>query len=122
MWEKEIWIAKRISIETDEYGNDIERFDKPKRYFFNYQPISGNVRLVEYGEERNDVYRTFVDKAYYLGKIKTGDRVYLEDGETLACDLAKLVRNDDEFCKNANYVVKSALPQNLKLKLDFIKR
>ena len=122
MWEKEIWIAKRISIEQDEYGNDIERFDKPKKYMFNYQPISGSLKLQDYGENNDDMFRAYVDKAYYLGKIKRGDRVYLEDDETLVSDLVKLVRNDNEFCQNANYVVKSALPQNLKLKLDFVKR
>ena len=122
MWEKEIWIAKRNKIETNEFGVDIEYFDKPIKYRFNYQPISGNTNLLEYGDKMNDVYRAFVDKNMYLGKIKVGDRVYLEDGEILASELQNLAKTDNQFCEKANYVVRVALPQNLKMRLDFIKR
>lgn len=122
MFEKEIWIAKRNKVETDEFGNDIEFFEKPIRYFFNYQPVSGNTVLLEYGERINDVYRTFVDKKQFLGKIKIGDRVYLEDGETLQNELEEKAENDNQFCEKANYVVKTVLPQNFKVKIDFIKR
>ena len=122
MWEKEIWIAKRIKVETNDFGIDIEYFDKPKKYRFNYQPISGNTDIMEYGEKITDVYRTFIDKAVYLGKIKVGDRVYLEDGEILESELENLVISDNEFCEKANYVVKVVLPQNFKMRLDFIKR
>ena len=122
MWEKEIWIAKRNKIETNEFGVDIEYFDKPIKYRFNYQPISGNTNLLEYGDKMNDVYRAFVDKNMYLGKIKVGDRVYLEDGETLQSDLEDLVDNDNKYCEKANYTVRAVLPQNLKIRVDFIKR
>ena len=96
-WEKELWIARRKKIETNEFGVDVEYFEKPKKYRFNYQPVSGNTNLLEYGERINDVFRTFIDKNY-LGQIKVGDRVYLEDGETLQIDLENLVENDNEFC------------------------
>lgn len=122
MWEKEIWIAKRIKVETNDFGIDIEYFDKPIKYRFNYQPISGNTDIMEYGEKITDVYRTFIDKAVYLGKIRVGDRVYLEDGEILESELENLVISDNEFCEKANYVVKVVLPQNFKMRLDFIKR
>lgn len=120
-WEKELWIARRKKIETNEFGVDVEYFEKPKKYRFNYQPVSGNTNLLEYGERINDVFRTFIDKNY-LGKIRVGDRVYLEDGETLQIDLENLVENDNEFCEKANYSVKVVLPQNLKIRIDFIKR
>lgn len=121
-WEKELWIAKRKKVETNEFGVDVEYFESPKKYRFNYQPISGNTNLLEYGEKIYDVFRTFIDKNVYLGKIKVGDRVYLEDGEVLQSDLEDLVESDNEFCQKANYVVKVVLPQNLKIRVDFIKR
>ena len=84
------------------------------KYKFNYQPISGNTDIMEYGEKITDVYRTFIDKAVYLGKIRVGDRVYLEDGEILESELENLVISDNEFCEKANYEVKVVLPQNFK--------
>ena len=120
-WEKEIWIAKREKVETNEFGVDVEYFSEPKKYRFNYQPVSGNTNLLEYGEKINDVFRAFINREY-LSKIKVGDRVYLEDGEVLQSELEDMVENDNEFCQNANYVVKVVLPQNLKIRVDFIKR
>lgn len=120
-WEKELWIAKRIKIETNDFGVDVEEFEEPKKYRFNYQPVSGNTNLLEYGERINDVFRTFINREY-LGKIKVGDRVYLEDGETLQSDLEDLVDSDNKYCEKANYTVRAVLPQNLKIRVDFIKR
>lgn len=122
MWEKEIWIAKRVKIETDEFGNEIEYFDKPIKYMFNYQPVSGNTSYKEYGEDINKVYRTFVDRAIFQGKIKTGDRVYLSDGELCENELGAIAMKEDEFCNKANYRVLVVLPQNYKMRIDFMKR
>lgn len=120
MWEKELWIAKRV-LTTDNDGNDIETFEKPKKYRMNYQPVSGYLDYMKYGENITNVYRTFVNKNIYQGVIKTGDKVYLSDNDILEKDLESLAMNDDELCKNANYKVEVALPQNLLLKIDFLK-
>ena len=122
MWEKEIWIAKRKSIETNSDGWQIEIFDKPKKYYLNYQPVSGITSYLQYGEKITDVYRAFVDRAYYQGVINVGDRAYLNDGLISEDELRKLAESDNKYCDNANYVVKSVLPQNYKTKIDFIKR
>lgn len=122
MWEKEIWIAKRYKVETNDFGVDIEYFEKPIKYRFNYQPVSGNTDIMEYGEKITNVYRTFVNKNEYLGKIRVGDRVYLEDGEILESELENIAENDNVHCEKANYIVKVVLPQNFKTRIDFIKK
>lgn len=122
MWEKELWIAKRVKVEKNFSGIDIEYFETPKRYAFNYQPLSGNTDMLEYGEKINDVYRTFVCRSQYQGLIRVGDRVYLSDGEVLEEELQSIALNDNENCEKANYVVKTVLPQNFKMRIDFIKR
>lgn len=122
MWEKELWIAKRIKVEPNENGIDIETFEKPKKYYFNYQPISGYTDYMEYGERKNEVYRTFVNRCCFQGIIKVGDRVYLSDDEVCECDLEKIVLKEKVYGENANYVVNVVLPQNFKTRIDFIKR
>lgn len=122
MWEKEIWIAKRTKVETDDFGVDIEYFEKPKRYMLNYQPVSGNTNYLEYGEKTRNVYRAFVDRLAYQGVINIGDRVYLSDSEIIESELEKVALSDDEYCNNANYYVMVMLPQNFKTRIDFMKR
>ncbi len=122
MWEKEIWIAKRKSIEENEEGWQVEIFETPKKYYLNYQPVSGVTSYLQYGEKVTDIYRAFVDRAYFQGVIKVGDRVYLSDGFVAEDELKSLALSDNKYCEKANYVVKSVLPQNYKTKIDFIKR
>lgn len=122
MWEKELWIAKRKDIKTNDMGVDIETFYPPIRYMINYQPISDNNSYQEYGEHIVDVYRAFVTTMLYQGKINVGDRAYISDGQTLPNELKVLVNSDNEYCNNANYVVKIVLPQNFFTRVDFLKR
>lgn len=121
MFEKDIWIAKRTNVETDENGNEIEYFAKPEFYRLNYQPVSGNTILKEYGEDINDIYRAFVDRLSFQGKINVGDRAYLSDGEVAEWDLESIAQNDNVYCSNANYKVIIVLPQNIKTRIDFQK-
>lgn len=122
MWEKELWIAKRKKVETNDMGVDIEVFYPPIRYMLNYQPVSDYNSYQEYGEHINDVYRAFLTSMAYQGKINVGDRVYMSDGQTLISELKELVESDDEYCNKANYVVKVVLPQNFFTRVDFLKR
>ena len=121
MFEKKLYIAKRLKVEPNENGIDIEYFDKPELYYFNYQPVSGFLGLQQYGEDIGNVYRIFVDRRSYQGKIKVGDRAYLSDGEITESDLEKLIQNEESFGDNANYKVELALPQNFKMQIDLIK-
>lgn len=121
MFEKEIWIANRKSLTTNKNGIEIEKFDTPKKYYMNYQPVSGNTKLNEYGDDITNYYRIFVDRKVFQGKIKVGDRAYLSDANLLEEDLEKVATSDNEKCKNANYRVEVVLPQNLKMRIDLIK-
>lgn len=121
MWEKEIWIARRNKLITNDDGIEVPYFDTPTPYRMNYQPVSGYLGLMEYGENISNVYRAFVDRRMQ-GKIKVGDRVYLSDNEVLESELENLAMSDNEFCENANYEITVALPQNFKMKVDFTKR
>ena len=121
MWEKELWIANRIGIDTDYNGNDISRYSKPQKFYFNYQPVSGRFSILEYGEKKDDIYKAFIDRSYQ-GKIHTGDVAYLSDENLSENELETIATNDSEICEKANYVVKSVLVQNLKIKVEFIKR
>lgn len=121
MWEKEIWIAKKINTIQDEYGVDISHFDKPIKYGINYQPLTGDTKFKEYGNDKSDYYRAFVDRNIYSGKIRVGYKCYLCDGEIEESELENMATNDDEYCNKANYEVVSVLPQNLKIRIDFKK-
>ena len=121
MFEKKLYIAKRLKVESNENGIDVEYFEKPKLYNFNYQPVSEYLGLQQYGEEIGNVYRMFVDKALYQGKIKVGDRAYLSNGEITESELEQLIQNEKDFGDNANYKIELVLPQNFKMQIDLIK-
>ena len=121
MFEKEIWIAKRNKVTTNKNGVEKEFFEKPQKFYFNYQPVSGNTKLEEYGEDINNVYRMFVDRKNFQGKIRVGDRAYLSDGDISEQELEELATNDDEKCTKANYRIEVVLPQNIKTRIDLIK-
>lgn len=122
-WEKEIWIAKRVKIESDEYGVDIEYFEEPKKYRINYQPTSGYLDYLQYGEKIRNRYRAFINNTHCNNiQFNVGDRVYLADGEYQECELEKLACSDNELCEKANYVIDTILPQNIKIRIDFRKR
>ena len=90
MWEKEIWIAKRKSAEINEYGVEIETFEKPIKYAMNYQPVSGYTDYAVYGDKMRDTYRAFVNRLEYQNVINVGDRVYLSDGQLAESELEKI--------------------------------
>ena len=122
MWEKEIWIAKRKSAEINEYGVEIETFEKPIKYAMNYQPVSGYTDYAVYGDKMRDTYRAFVNRLAYQNIINVGDRVYLSDGQLAESELEKIAMSDNEYCEKANYSVYVVLPQNYKTQIDFMKR
>lgn len=121
MFEKEIWIARRKQIKTNRNGIEIEEFEKPKKYRLNYQPISGNTKINEYGDEINDYYRIFVDRLLFQGQIKVGDRAYLCDGEISEKELKDIALSDNKHCEKANYKIMVVLPQNIKTRIDLMK-
>lgn len=120
MWEKPLYIAKRNGKVEDKYGKEQPTFDKPKKYSFNYQPTYSNVDYSIYGTLINQMFVAFIDYNY-AGKIQEGDLAYLLDNQTRDVDELANKDSDDEFCNNANYRIKTMLPQNLKIKVTFEK-
>ena len=101
-WKKQLYIATRIKVETNE----------PKTYMFNYQPANGGMDIQLYGERTVKMYKAVISYNLYAGKFEEGDVAYLEgitpDGE---------YQNGD----NANYVIVGAMPQNKVIILYFEK-
>ena len=118
--DKRLFIAKRIKVENDEFGNEISYYETPKEYGFSYMPTSGQVDYQIYGELISNMFTSILPMSF-LGKIKTGDKAYLIDGEIQ--DIDNLVYNDlnDEFCTHANYIVKLVQSQNIRIKIIFEK-
>lgn len=105
-WKKRIYISNHITKTID--GNDISIFSKPKEYFFNVQPISGNADVVEYGTRIKNVFKAVVD-IVYKDKIKEGDIAYLEGIKPNSTNT------------NYNYMIISVREQNQRIAIYFEK-
>ena len=121
-WEQTIYVASFLKVETDAYGSEIPIFDKPKKFSINHQPVSEYTDYQQYGSETQAIRVAYPDKQYVMGRIKAKDRVYLSDNDYLECDLYEIAKNDDKYCKNANYEVIACQPSNLRMRIDFKKR
>ena len=110
---KKIYIAKKDSIEYDDYNNEIVKYQKP--FFlgsFNYQPLTGEelqAYISVYGETKNKLIRLFLDSKY-INKFKEFDLAYLYQASP------KSEKINGEY---ANYSVKSFAPQNTKILVVF---
>lgn len=94
-WVKDVYIASKIRIDLDEEGNEIIIYDKPneKPYKFNYQPVSTDAEIAEFGENAK-IMKKAVIPISYQGMFKEFDVAYL-DGATPVGE----IQNGD----NANY-------------------
>lgn len=111
-WNKTCYIASKKSIDTDDYGNEINKYNKPIKYTFNIQPAGGDFDIALYGEKISKIYRAIVPYSY-KDKIKEGDIAYLD---------GSLPEEQEPYGDNANYIVDSIRPQNLAMAIYFKKR
>ena len=118
--DKKLFIAHKIGVEKNGYGDEVPYYKKPERYSFSYMPTGGQLDYQVYGTLINNMFTSYIPM-FYLGKIKSGDLAYLIDGETQ--DIESLSRKDanNKYCPNANYLVKIVQPQNMRLKILFEK-
>ena len=108
-WYKDMYVARKIGVEYDDYNNEIVTYDTP--FYFgkvNYEPLTSKnleAYIKEYGETSNTIISGIID---YIDKdkFKEFDLVYLY-GAT-----PKEERVNGE---NANYIVKAFKPQNTKI-------
>ena len=117
-----LYIAKKIGVESDDYGNETPYFDieNVEQHYFSYMPVSGQIDYQIYGANIDNMYSSYLPISY-LGKIRVGDVAYMIDGETQ--DIDELVEKDDndKYCTNANYRVKLVQKQNVRVKILFEK-
>lgn len=77
--KSKIYIAKKLREDFDDYGNQIEVYDKPQKYFLNIQTLSETSDIVEYGEKVSSTrVISIAEKKKYLGKFNEFDLVYVD--------------------------------------------
>lgn len=108
-WNKNIYIASKLDIKEDDYGNTYVSYQKPIPYSFNVQPVSSQVDLQEFGEKASMVQKAIIPREYE-GLFKENDVAYL-DGATPS--------GEKEYGDNANYRLYPPRIQNLKIAIYF---
>jgi hypothetical protein len=111
--KRDVFLAKWIKEGYDEDGNQIQLYEKPISLSCTLNSLSGSYDIAVYGDKVKNMCKTLLDYDEWINNIKEKDVVYLygatPDGE--------LINGS-----NANYIVESVLPQNLKILVYFKKR
>lgn len=94
-WVKDVYIASKIDVFLDDEANEITIYDKPneKPYKFNYQTLSADADIAEFGENAK-IMKKAVIPISYQGQFKEFDVAYL-DGVT--------PDGEENYGDNANY-------------------
>ena len=79
-WKKPLYIASKLRVDIDEEGNDIAIYDNPVAYEFNYQPVTSEADIQEFGENVEKVEKMVIPISY-KDSFKEFDVAYL-DGAT----------------------------------------
>lgn len=116
-WSKVCYIRKRVvsdegDVIIDEYGNEIQKYEEPKRYIINYQPVTNDADeaiLKPYGVTLEGTVKALVD-IKHEGELNKYDLVYLYGATP---------NNEEYEGQNANYRVITAIPQNMKILVYF---
>ena len=94
-WVKDVYIASKVGTQLDDEGNEITIYDKPNEepYKFNYQTLSTDADIAEFGENAK-IMKKAVIPISYQGQFKEFDVAYL-DGVT--------PDREENYGDNANY-------------------
>ena len=94
-WAKDVYIASKVGTQLDIEDNEITIYDKPneKPYKFNYQTLSTDADIAEFGENAK-IMKKAVIPISYQGQFKEFDVAYL-DGVT--------PDGEENYGDNANY-------------------
>ena len=95
LWAKKCFIASKIGVDIDDYGNEISLYAEPEEFMFNYRAISSDAELVEFGEKASITQRMVIPISY-KDKFKEFDVAYL-----YGADPSHEINCGD----NANYVL-----------------
>lgn len=107
------YIGTKLDSTFDDYGNEITNYDIPQKYLFNIQPVTLSSDIQTFGENSNKMkVAVITNRAKYDNKFKEFDCAYLDgatpDGEVV---------NGEK----ANYRVYSVQPQNVAIRVFFLK-
>jgi hypothetical protein len=112
-WGVKCYIARKLKSDVDEFGNEIPTYDTPQRYTFNIQPVSAESETKEFGELATNMrVAVITPKNKYLNLFNEFDLAYL-DGAT--------PYTESFNGANANYRIYAIRPQNVVLKVYFLK-
>lgn len=107
------YIGSKLESTFDDSGNEIKNYDKPKEYSFNIQPVTLSSDIQAFGENSNKMkVAVITNRKKYEGKFKEFDCAYL-DGAT--------PEGEKINGQNANYRIYSVQPQNVAIRVFFIK-
>lgn len=116
-WSKICYIRRRVTsddgdVTIDEYGNEIQNYEVPKKYVLNYQPVTNDADeaiLKPYGISLEGTVKALMD-IKFDGELGRHDLAYLYDATP---------ENEEYDGQNANYRVITAIPQNMKILVYF---
>ena len=108
------YIGSKLESTFDDDGNEIKNYDTPQKYSFNIQPLSSsNSDIESFGENAEKMkVAVITNRTKYDGKFKEFDCAYL-DGAT--------PEGESVNGQNANYRIYSVQPQNVVIRVFFIK-
>lgn len=101
-WQRKIYIASKLGISIDEFGNEVVKYDIPKEYSFNVQPISAEVDLAEFGEKASMIQKAVIP-IKFKDYFKENDLAYLD---------GKSPEREENNGMNANYKLYPPRNQN----------
>ena len=96
-WKKPLYIASKLRVDIDEEGNEVNVYDEPVAYNFNYQPVTSEADIQEFGENVEKVEKMVIPISY-KDSFKEFDVAYL-DGATPEGEVV--------YGSNANYTLRS---------------
>ena len=107
------YIASKIGTYEDDNGNEIPEYKKPEPFRFNIQPVNSDSEIRTFGElaPRMKV-AVLTERNKYDGVFNEFDLAYL-DGASPS--------NEIIYGDNANYRIYAVQPQNMIIKLYFLK-
>lgn len=107
------YIGSKLDSTFDDSGNEIKNYDTPEKYRFNIQPVTLSSDIQAFGENSNKMKVAVIpNQAKYKNKFEEFDCAYL-DGTT--------PENESINGQNANYRIYSVQPQNVVIRVFFIK-
>lgn len=107
-----VYISKKLPNTQDEFENDVEHYDKPKKYFFSIQPLSAESEVREFGQLASSMRVAVASKRVFLGKFKEFDKAYID---------TKPSDSEVEYGDNADYRIYGIRPQNAVIRIYFVK-